>query len=87
MKNDMSVHDLTGLRCPQPLLALQRLAKCNSPGNPLILKVDDPVAWLDIQAWCNIHQHHCELLSPDIAINHSYSIVVELADKEGYGNR
>jgi TusA-related sulfurtransferase len=82
----MSTHDLTGLRCPQPLLALQRMAKASQADTCLTLLVDDPVAWGDIHAWCLVHHHRCKLSSPlyteAISSQQPYQIEIKLTGKK-----
>ena len=53
MARDIPVYDLRGLNCPLPVLkARKRLANMR-PGTKLWLETTDPLASLDIPAFCN----------------------------------
>jgi TusA-related sulfurtransferase len=43
--------DLTGLKCPLPIVKLNKFIKQVSPGDELLVKADDPAFPLDVKAW------------------------------------
>ena len=44
--------DLTGLRCPMPIVELNRLIKELDIGDEFLATADDPAFCLDAEAWC-----------------------------------
>lgn len=44
--------DLSGLRCPLPIVRLNTAVKALSPGDELEVTATDPAFELDVQAWC-----------------------------------
>lgn len=52
--------DTRGLRCPLPLLKLQRLAKTLPAGATIELLCRDPATESDVTAWCVVHGHHLQ---------------------------
>ena len=44
--------DLTGLRCPAPIVKLNGATKTLAPGAVLRVIASDPAFELDVQAWC-----------------------------------
>jgi tRNA 2-thiouridine synthesizing protein A len=60
------VVDARGLRCPMPVIELQRAAQRAADGAVLTLLADDPAAVTDVPAWCRMRGHillSVELLS------------------------
>lgn len=51
---DLVVLDCRGLRCPQPVVELARRMAELPVGGMLRVLADDPVAPIDIQAWCHL---------------------------------
>lgn len=51
--------DCRGLKCPLPVLKLEKRAEGLASGTVLELRSDDPVAKLDIPLWCRQHGHDC----------------------------
>lgn len=51
--------DCRGLKCPLPVLKLEKRAEGLAPGTAIELRSDDPVARIDIPLWCRQHGHHC----------------------------
>ncbi len=45
--------DLTGLKCPMPIVQLNRLMKQLEGGDEFTAVADDPAFCLDVEAWCN----------------------------------
>lgn len=54
---ERAVVDARGLRCPLPVIELQRVAKGSPAGRELVLLSDDPAAASDVPAWCRMLGH------------------------------
>jgi tRNA 2-thiouridine synthesizing protein A len=52
------VLDVTGLRCPLPVIRLARLARSLENGSVITVLTTDPAAGPDIAAWCRMRGHH-----------------------------
>ena len=50
--HDMDVLDCLGLRCPRPVIELAKRMQQVPVGGVLRVLSDDPVAGIDIPAWC-----------------------------------
>jgi tRNA 2-thiouridine synthesizing protein A len=64
----MSKHieiDLTGLKCPMPIVELHRLLKNLNIGQQVTVVADDPAFCLDVEAWCSKTGHHLIALNQD----------------------
>ncbi len=57
MADDTDVYDLKGLNCPLPVLKARKRLLGLSPGARLWLETTDPLAVLDIPAFCNEAGH------------------------------
>jgi TusA-related sulfurtransferase len=60
VKNGMSEFveiDLTGLKCPMPIVELHRLLKKMNAGQQVAVVSDDPAFCLDVEAWCSKTGH------------------------------
>jgi tRNA 2-thiouridine synthesizing protein A len=51
------VLDLSGLRCPLPIVRLNAAIKALAPGAALDVRATDPAFELDVQAWCRRTGH------------------------------
>lgn len=49
--------DLTGMRCPVPIVKLNSAARGLAPGSILRARATDPAFELDVQAWCRRTGH------------------------------
>ncbi len=49
--------DLTGLKCPMPIVRLSKLMKQLDAGQEIIAAANDPAFCLDVEAWCNKTGH------------------------------
>ena len=49
--------DLTGLKCPMPIVHLNRVVRDVPGGHELAVSADDPAFELDIAAWCRRSGH------------------------------
>ena len=57
MDNHIQQHDMTGIRCPMPIVQLSQLITTVSAGGELIVAADDPAFAPDIKAWCRRTGH------------------------------
>ena len=74
MANSASVYDLKGLKCPLPVLkAKKRLARMR-PGSLLWLETTDPLAAIDIPAFCTESGHR---LVETAAVSQGHRFLVE----------
>ena len=49
--------DLTGLKCPMPIVELNKLIKQLGNGDEIVAVASDPAFCLDVEAWCNETGH------------------------------
>jgi tRNA 2-thiouridine synthesizing protein A len=54
--------DARGLRCPLPVLKLEKRLETESADH-LVILATDPVARIDISLWCRQHGYACEISS------------------------
>ncbi|MHC5306015.1 sulfurtransferase TusA family protein [Bartonella sp. LJL80] len=59
------IYDLSGLRCPLPLLKTQKKKKSLSPNVRLVVLSDDPLAPLDITHYCRQNGFSVEVEDKD----------------------
>ena len=57
MEDQTHAIDLTGLKCPIPLVKMLQAIKTISVGESLLVKADDPAFCMDVQAWCKRTGH------------------------------
>lgn len=72
MSDDVVV-DALGLRCPQPVIALAKAIRDVEPGAVVVVRADDPVAAVDIPAWCWTQGHDYLGVEPD-PVGSSYRV-------------
>ena len=66
--DEVVVLDVTGLRCPLPVIRLARLARSLAAGSLITVLTTDPAAGPDIAAWCRMRGHQLlgqSVLEPD----------------------
>ncbi len=51
------IYDLKGLKCPLPVLKARKRLQGMAPGGRLWLETTDPLATIDIPAFCNEDGH------------------------------
>lgn len=56
MKKNRNV-DLTGLKCPMPIVQLSKIMKELNEGEEFTATADDPAFCLDVESWCNKTGH------------------------------
>lgn len=59
------VVDLTGLKCPLPIVRMNALIKELPVGDELQVTADDPAFRLDIEAWCRRTEHELVAFTVD----------------------
>jgi tRNA 2-thiouridine synthesizing protein A len=68
MQDAPELIDARGLRCPLPVLKLEKALERLPPGGALVLFATDPVAKIDIPLYCAQHGHACEISAEDDAL-------------------
>ena len=53
--------DCRGLKCPLPVLKLEKRVESVAPGTVLVVLATDPMAKIDIPLYCRQHGHACEV--------------------------
>ena len=56
--------DLTGLKCPMPILRLHKAIQSIEVGDSIEAVADDPAFCPDIEAWCRRTQHELVVVTP-----------------------
>ena len=51
--------DARGLKCPLPVLRMEKRLAALSPGSVLTVLATDPMARIDIPLYCRQHGHDC----------------------------
>jgi tRNA 2-thiouridine synthesizing protein A len=51
--------DCRGLKCPLPVLKLEKRIEAAAPGTALVVLATDPMAKIDIPLYCRQHGHSC----------------------------
>lgn len=57
LSDSVSHLDVTGLRCPMPVLRAGRALRDMAPGRELLILATDPMAELDLQHFCREAGH------------------------------
>jgi len=55
------VLDCRGLKCPLPVLKLEKRIEGAAPGATVVMLATDPMAKIDIPLYCRQHGHACEV--------------------------
>jgi len=72
--------DLTGLKCPMPIVQLTRLMKELGAGDELTATADDPAFCLDVESWCNNTGH--ELVRLEDTDNQLVAVIRKKSEAE-----
>ena len=65
-KNAIRELDLTGLRCPMPIVRINEEIRGIEVGDELFVTASDPAFGLDVMAWCRTTGHELiEVTRPD----------------------
>lgn len=67
------VLDCRGLKCPLPVLKMEKRLAGLAPGAALVVLATDPMAKIDIPLYCRQNAHGCELTEDGEVL--SFSIV------------
>ena len=67
------VLDARGLKCPLPVLKLEKRLEALRAGARLLVLPTHPIAKVDIPLYCTQHAHRCESISNDDGL--SFTIV------------
>lgn len=59
--------DCRGLKCPLPVLKLEKRVEAAAPGTALVVLATDPMAKIDIPLYCRQHGHACTV-STDVGV-------------------
>lgn len=70
----VDVYDLRGLKCPLPVLRARKRLSRMSPGERLWLETTDPLASIDIPAFCNEDGHR---LIETQAVSYGHRFLIE----------
>jgi tRNA 2-thiouridine synthesizing protein A len=60
--------DARGLRCPLPVLKMEKRLAQLSAGSTLVVLATDPIARIDIPLYCTQHGHDCATTSEGEAL-------------------
>jgi tRNA 2-thiouridine synthesizing protein A len=55
----IEIIDARGIKCPLPVLKLEKRLATMKPGSELIVLATDPMAKVDIPLYCQKHGHGC----------------------------
>jgi tRNA 2-thiouridine synthesizing protein A len=61
LTTDASLLDCRGLKCPLPVLKMEKRLAAMASGEPLTLLATDPVARIDIPLYCRQNGHPCAI--------------------------
>ena len=61
MTTEPETIDARGLKCPLPVLKMEKRLASLSPGARLIVLATDPMAKVDIPLYCRQHGHDCAI--------------------------
>jgi len=67
------VYDLTGLKCPMPIIQLTRIMKELSADEDCTVIADDPAFCPDLEAWCRITGN--ALISCECQANRTVAVI------------
>lgn len=73
MSDTAAVYDLRGLNCPLPVLKTAKRLAGMRPGERLLIETTDPLAVLDIAAFCREKAHRLVETAP-VAGGHRFLI-------------
>lgn len=73
MTSEAEIYDLKGLKCPLPVLKARRRLADMRPGSKIWLETTDPLAVIDIPAFC-MEQHHRLVESVTVPGGHRFLV-------------
>ena len=65
MTNEPETIDARGLKCPLPVLKMEKRLAALPPGARLMVLATDPMAKVDIPLYCRQHGHDCAISTKD----------------------
>lgn len=68
MPTDPHTLDARGLKCPLPVLRMEKRLAALSTGAKLVILATDPMAKIDIPLYCRQHGHACALSEAEGAL-------------------
>lgn len=77
MSQAIDIYDLRGLNCPLPVLKAKRRLADMAPGSQLWLETTDPLAVIDIPAFCQDAGHR---LVETTAVSGGHRFLIERSD-------
>jgi tRNA 2-thiouridine synthesizing protein A len=60
LTTDAEILDCRGLKCPLPVLKMEKRLGQLSPGASIVVLATDPMAKVDIPLYCRQNGHDCE---------------------------
>lgn len=78
MSKEAEIYDLKGLNCPLPVLKTRKKLGGMRPGSRLWLETTDPLAAIDIPAFCNESGH--KLVETE-AVEGGHRFLIERAER------
>lgn len=74
MAIDGAIIDARGLKCPLPVLKLEKFLAAVAPGTVVTLLATDPMAKIDIPLHCRQKRHDCVLEEIDGAFQFTVTV-------------
>ncbi|WP_244488328.1 sulfurtransferase TusA family protein [Devosia sp. Root436] len=68
MTTDPQTIDARGLKCPLPVLKMEKRLASLPPGASLVVLATDPMAKVDIPLFCKQNGHDCTVTTEDDAM-------------------
>lgn len=65
MTTEPETIDARGLKCPLPVLKMEKRLAALPPGSYLVVLATDPMAKVDIPLFCRQHGHDCRVTTED----------------------
>ena len=62
MATEPALVDARGLKCPLPVLKMEKRLEALRVGAELIVLATDPIAKIDIPLYCRQHSHACTMM-------------------------
>lgn len=74
MPTDPGLVDARGLKCPLPVLRMEKRLAALAPGAEFVVLATDPLARIDIPLHCRLHGHGCALEEADGVLRFHISV-------------
>lgn len=66
--------DARGLKCPLPVLKLEKAVSQAPSGSKIVVLATDPVARIDIPHFCQTRRHRCVVDQTDLAMRFEITV-------------